>query len=540
MSDIMRPVPFGELLNRIIGEYRNHRSIFGFSEDQFYQDESKHRCKVFSQTSTTCVGPAAGPHTQLAQNIVTSYLAGARFIELKTVQQMDHLDIAKPCIDARDEGYNTEWSTEFTLSKAWDEYAKAWIICHVLEALHKGKKEGEPDFIFNMSVGYDLAGIKTEKMQQFIDSMMDGRKDGRFAEYLDELDSFLAEGDLFEGSPWAGREARLSGLSKRISPQMVKSVTLSTMHGCPPKEIEAICSYMLTEKKIDTFVKLNPTLLGYDKVRDILDGLGYDYTHLKRESFEKDLQYADAVAMLRRLLALAKSNGRGFGVKLTNTLGSVNDQGQLPGEEMYMSGRALMPISINVAAKLSEEFEGNLPISYSGGANALNITEIFETGIRPITVATDMLHPGGYGRLAQMARLLERSSAWNMKKIDVTKLDELARKSTGSDFQKKSFRGTETVSVDTPLELFDCYVAPCIEACPIHQDIPDYIALVGEGQYAEALGLIYSKNPLPNITGNICDHQCQYHCTRMDYEGAVQIREMKRLAAENGYRQFIT
>ena len=34
------------------------------------------------------VGPAAGPNTQLAQNIVASYVAGARCIELKTVQIM--------------------------------------------------------------------------------------------------------------------------------------------------------------------------------------------------------------------------------------------------------------------------------------------------------------------------------------------------------------------------------------------------------------------------------------------------------------------
>ena len=118
-----------------------------------------------------------------------SYLVGGRFMELKTVQIMDTLEIDKPCIDARDEAYNVEWSTEFTLEKAWDEYAKAWIILHLLEALmHKGKFE-KPSFIFNMSVGYDLAGIKTERMQQFIDSMFDARKDERFDEYLAELDA---------------------------------------------------------------------------------------------------------------------------------------------------------------------------------------------------------------------------------------------------------------------------------------------------------------------------------------------------------------
>ena len=55
---------------------------------------------------------------------------------------------------------------------------------------------------------------------------------------------------------------------------------------------------------------------------------------------------------------------------------------------------------------------------------------------------------------------------------------------------------------------------------------------------ADALSLIYTSNALPNITGWICDHQCQNHCTRMDYEGPVQIREVKRLCAEKGFDEF--
>jgi putative selenate reductase len=539
MGDIMRPVPFGELINRVLGEYKNHGSIFSLDKEQFFADKREKKGNVFTQSCTTYVGPAAGPHTQLAQNIITSYLAGARFIELKTVQIMDQLEIAKPCIDARDEGYNVEWSTEYTLEKAWDEYAKAWILCHLVEALLNKGEVKEPSFIFNMSVGYNLEGIKTDRMQQFINSMMDANKDERFKEYLEELNSLLKDGDLLAGTDFAGLEEKLvDKLVNNISNKICQSVTISTMHGCPPKEIEAICNYMLTEKKIDTFVKLNPTLLGYDEVRRILDTLGYDYLHLSRDSFDHDLQYTDAVSMLHRLVDLAKKEGRGFGVKLTNTLGSVNDQGELPGDEMYMSGRALMPISVNVAAKLSTEFKGELPVSYSGGANALTISDIFETGIRPITVATDMLHPGGYGRMVQMANILDRSSAWDMKKIDVDKLNDLAKKCLESEYLEKAFRGTDRAKVYKNLPLTDCYVAPCVTACPIHQDIPDYVALMGEGRYADALAVIYLKNPLPYMTGTICDHQCQLHCTRMDYEGSVKIREIKKKAVENGFADF--
>ena len=539
MADKMRPVPFVNLMERIMGEYRNQKSIFGISEDQFYVDKRKKEISVFSQKCTTPLGPAAGPHTQLAQNIITSYLVGARFIELKTVQIMDTLEIAKPCIDARDEGYNVEWSTEYTLPKAFDEYLKAWIILHVIEtAMNKGKYPGSPTFIFNMSVGYNLEGIKTEKMQKYIDSMLNATVDGRFDTYIEEMRKLLERG-IFEGTPWEGLEEKCASMLGEISRRISPSVTISTMHGCPPAEIEAICSYMLTEKKIDTFVKLNPTLLGYDAVRKILDDLGYTYLHLRRESFEHDLQYKDAISMLTRLRALAKENGRGFGVKLTNTLGSVNDQGVLPGEEMYMSGRTLLPISTTVGLLLSKEFNGDLPISYSGGANALTVKDIFETGIHPITLATDMLKPGGYTRLTQMCEILNDSDAWSMDKIDIAKLEALSLKARDpKNFINKDFRGTNKAKVGDDLPLYDCYVAPCVEACPIHQDIPEYVQLMGEGKYAEALAVIYEKNALPNITGWICDHQCQLHCTRMDYEGAICIRELKRLAAEKGYDEY--
>ena len=539
MADLMRPIPFGELLTRIMGEFRNHDSIFSIDKAQFYKDDRKKTVNVFSQSCTTPMGPAAGPHTQLSQNIVASYLVGARFIELKTVQIMDHLEIAKPCIDARDEGYNVEWSTEYTLEKAYDEYLKAWIVLHMIESAMEGKVVEKPSFIFNMSCGYNLEGIKQEKMQIFIDSMIDAGKKPLFDEYINEAKALLDDG-ILEGSDWEGREECVRKTLDKISRNICPSVTVSTMHGCPPKEIEAICSYLLTEKKLDTFVKLNPTLLGYDTVRKVLDDLGFNYVVLKRESFEHDLQLSDAKAMLHRLVELAGKEGRKFGVKLTNTLGNVNPQDVLPGDERYGSGRILLPLSTRVALILSEEFNGTLPISYSGGVSALSVKELFEIGIHPITLATDMLHPGGYAKMKQLCEICkEAPEAWKKETIDVSRLRKFVETvSSPKGIAGKEFRGTNSSKVGTPLSLFDCYVAPCVEACPIHQPIPEYVALAGEGRLAEALSLIYTSNALPNITGWICDHQCQNHCTRMDYEGPVQIREVKRIAAEKGFDEF--
>ncbi|MEA1911671.1 MAG: putative selenate reductase subunit YgfK, partial [Spirochaetota bacterium] len=538
MGDLMRPVSFSELVKRMFSEYKKDGSIFGIHKDQFFKKTNSNNLEIFGERSETPLGPAAGPHTQLAQNIITSWLTGGRFFELKTVQILDTLEVDKPCIDARDECFNTEWSSEYTLTKAYDEYLKAWFILYLMDDLFELDNSKERSFIYNMSVGYDLAGIKNPRVDKFINDMMDSSSNEVFQGYVKEFQDIITDEDFLKGTDLEGKVPALKSIPGKVSSHLCNQITLSTMHGCPPKEIEDISMYLLTDKKLNTFVKLNPTLLGFDRVREILDSLGFDYISLSREAFSHDLQYTDAEGMLDRLIETSKIEDLQFGVKLTNTLGSINDLNVLPGDEMYMSGRALYPLSINLAAKLSVKYNGELPISFAGGASKFNVEDIFETGIRPITMATDLLQPGGYLRLKDMAELIEKSSAWNMNKIDVKKLEALAAEALENKYSKKEWRGDDKAEVDEELPIFDCYVAPCVVACPISQDIPEYIKLVGQKRYAEAVELIYEKNALPSITGHICSHQCQYNCTRLDYEGTVEIREIKKIAIQNGFEDY--
>ena len=46
---------------------------------------------------------------------------------------------------------------------------------------------------------------------------------------------------------------------------------------------------------------------------------------------------------------------------------------------------------------------------------------------------------------------------------------------------------------------------PCVSLCPAHVDIPGYVALVGEGRYADAIRLIRKDNPFPTTCGFICE-----------------------------------
>ena len=72
----------------------------------------------------------------------------------------------------------------------------------------------------------------------------------------------------------------------------------------------------------------------------------------------------------------------------------------------------------------------------------------------------------------------------------------------------------------------------CVTLCPAHVDIPGYIALVGEGRYADAIRLIRKDNPFPTTCGFICEHPCEARCRRNMMDDAINIRGLKRVAAD--------
>ena len=526
MSDIMRPMSFDHLMTWILDEYESQQTIFG--QRRLARTEPAAARPIFGEKIETPFGPAAGPNTQLAQNIIASYVTGARFFELKTVQKMDGAELSacvnKPCILASDEGYNCEWSTELTVPQAFGEYVKAWVACKLL-AREFGF--GDPDgFVFNMSVGYDLEGIKTPKVDSFINGMKDASATPEFKEAIAwahaNVDRFRHVDAAFVDS---------------ITPHISDSITESTLHGCPPAEIERIATHLICEKGLNTYIKCNPTLLGYEYARKTLDSLGFGYIAFDSHHFDEDLQWADAVPMMERLQRLSAERGVEFGVKLTNTFPVDVTRGELPSEEMYMSGRALYPLSLTLAKRIAEQFDGKIRISYSGGATANNIFGLVDAGIWPVTMATNELKPGGYARFVQVAEVLSHQgdAGKPFAGVDAAKVSALVDAAlTGGDY-RKPIKPEPDRHVLGELPLTDCFVAPCREDCPIRQDIPGYVQAVGEGRYADALNIILERNALPFTTGTICPHTCGNSCMRNYYEEHVHIRDLKLKAAEKAF-----
>ena len=524
MSELMTPIPFRELMTWITTEYRRDGAVFGVHKP--YKAGVK-KLPIFGETIETPFGPAAGPNTQLAQNIIAGYFAGARFFELKTVQKMDGADLAacinRPCILAEDECYNCEWSTELYVQQAFEEYVKAWC---ALKIMAKVYGLGDPNgFVFNMSVGYDLAGIQGEKIDTFLNGMVDASKTPIFQECIAVLKEFFpGESDYID----------------TITPHVSGSVTVSTLHGCPPDEIERIASYLLEKKHLHTFVKCNPTILGYETARSILDSMGYDYIAFDDHHFKEDLQYSDAVPMFHRLQALADREGLEFGLKLSNTFPVDVKAGELPSEEMYMAGKSLFPLTTTMAAMMAREFGGKLRLSYAGGADAFNIDKLFTCGIWPITMATTELKPGGYQRFTQIGDKLDALDFKPFTGVDVVGIEALSLAARSDKYHVKAIKPLPRRKLYEKVPLLDCFTAPCKGGCPIHQDIPEYIELCRKGAYASALRLITEKNPLPFITGTICAHNCMTKCMRNYYDEPVNIRATKLVAAEKGYDAYMS
>lgn len=254
MSKVMKTTSLPALLTRMAGEYLAKRTIFEIPEatwlDVFAQESESPGITVMSANVSIPLGPAAGPHTQIAPNLVAAYLSGARVFELKTVQENDHLDIDKPCIDALDEGHNVEWSTELSLDQAREEYINAWIAINLLARIFS-RKPG--DFMFNMSVGYTLDGIKSEKMDAFIEGMRRPEATEYWEKAIDQLKAFIEEPIFAEAFGQAALE-RARPIAEHMPVRPVHSVTLSTMHGCPPDEIERIGRYLIEEKVFDSLM----------------------------------------------------------------------------------------------------------------------------------------------------------------------------------------------------------------------------------------------------------------------------------------------
>ena len=473
------PVPFPVLLRRARVEFDRTRAIFDLPARKFYRGAGAMAAPHAGlDLSVACagtraanpIGPAAGPHTQLAQNLALCWLAGSRILELKTVQIDDALTISRPCIDMATIGFNTEWSQELRLADSLREYVKGSMLVECLEAwnvLDRGP--GSSGFVFDVSVGYDLAGLQRAPMTRWLEGIR------RADALVDELRAEI---------PPAFASLRDLPFRTCIS----TSVTLSTFHGTPADEIERIGEYLIGELGFHTVIKLNPPMLGRERVEALLhDRLGYRDIEVNPDCYERALGFEEAVGMIRRLQGVARRAGVDVGIKCGNTLEVLNRGGFLKEPVQYLSGQPLHAVHAALVERWREVFGDALPISFSAGIDAHNVADAVAAGLVPVTTCTDLLRAGGYMRLSHyLVRLEERMRAAGASTIAefVTRTAALAVGAAGESpalVNTRTLRakalsdpryhadhnGTPPRKLGTQLWRWDCLsCGKCVPACP--------------------------------------------------------------------------
>ncbi|MGK5089182.1 glutamate synthase [Bdellovibrionota bacterium FG-2] len=448
-------------LRCILSEWKDRKSIFGLPQSKFFLGHEGLDFSVLfhARRVSTPLGPAAGPHTQMAQNIVLAYLGGARVFELKTVQILDELELPRPCIDARNICFNVEWSQELKLEESQDEYFKAWILLKMIEELELlGKPKGDPfyEFAFDLSAGYDFKGISSPKMSAWLRS---------FQKPQELLGKMI--GEISSEFP----QARNLNLAGSIS----DSLTLSTFHGCPKDEIETIVRHLIQEHGLHVVVKMNPTLLGYEFVRKtLLEDLGYHQLKLDEKAFQGDLSFADAVPMMKRLHQFAKERGRNFGAKFSNTLVVQNHDQVFTDRVMYLSGTPLHVLAMNTMQRFRAQMAPDFHISFSAGIDRDNFSDAVLCGMKPITTCTDLLKEGGYGRLSayldHLAGEMKTVGAHSIASFIANKgrnSEEIVSRLVTNPKYHFSQNSALPKSSEAQLQFFDCITCNvCIPVCP--------------------------------------------------------------------------
>lgn len=483
--------PFVDLIQRMRLEFRNQQTIFDLPARRFYSPAAEAASpsagidlsvRFHDRVAGNASGPASGPQTQMAQNLVLSWLAGGRIMELKTVQVNDELKISRPCIDATNIGYNVEWSQELSVADSLEQYVQGAMLIHMLRHapdvfgnpfadVSMAGLSGEP--IYDMSIGYDLAGILSKKVVDFIRGMINAN------ESVERLRNQIPR--------WLARLRELD-----YPTALSRSITLSTFHGCPADEIERICTFLLTELDVHVIVKMNPPMLGREKLEYLLyDVLGYDEIRVNEKAYSSGIQFDESLEICGRLAKVAAERGLKFGAKFSNTLEVENHRAFFqPSEKiMYLSGAPLHVITLTLAGEFRKAMGADFPISFSAGVDRKNFANMVACGFVPVTTCTDLLKTGGYGRLPPYLHDLEQQ----MGRVGARTVHDFVldargqREVAGGDPVQAGFLNTPLIIAETQadpryraaqnraipkkinshLVTFDCITCDkCIPVCP--------------------------------------------------------------------------
>ncbi len=118
--------------------------------------------------------------------------------------------------------------------------------------------------------------------------------------------------------------------------------------------------------------------------------------------------------------------------------------------------------------------------------------------------------------------------------IPRAKMPEQNPAARAANFEEVPFGLTPEQAMLEAQRCISCRNMPCVAGCPVGVHIPEFIALVAEGKFAEAAREIKETNVLPAVCGRVCPQeiQCEGACTLWKRFGGVSIGALERFVAD--------
>lgn len=477
MTAKSRPIPMHRLLERVSRELEMSATVFCVSPG-------------LRGDARLPLGVAAGPSTRMAQNLASGYVAGARSFEL-----------AVPGPEAGEEA----------LAETLDEAVKGNVLTQLLGwELGLGQKPGG---VFIMNVSGDREWLAGEEMTAFFDAMRDASLEPIWQECCQAAQLSLRRFNNLD-----------RGDLEELDPHISKTAVLDWTGS--PETLEDAALYLMEERGLHTYIHLDPTALGPIGMHACLEAQGGEDTPLDAERFGPGLEWFGPV--LDRLRQRAEELGLTLGVRVGGAVPLADGRA--------LTGPAAAPLQLLLAARVAARWPG-MPIAWAGETDYFNIGELCRLDFRCVAVGAELLAPGGYLRLRQLAKLA--SAAVRTDGVNAREAENRARAWSRQERCRLDKSEPARVRIPGKAPLTDCFTAPCQQGCPFGMDLAGALRLMSDGRYRDALRVILDKNPLPHLTGALCAQPCQGSCTRIFYDQPIAGREAEGLCAQRAWGDLL-
>ena len=111
-----------------------------------------------------------------------------------------------------------------------------------------------------------------------------------------------------------------------------------------------------------------------------------------------------------------------------------------------------------------------------------------------------------------------------------TPMPEQSKDLRCKNFDEVALGYTPLEAVGEAMRCLNCREKPCVAGCPIHQQIPEFLARVAEGDFDGAYDVITQRSSLPAVCGRVCpqEQQCEKNCAHVRKGEAVAIGRLAR------------